>query len=210
MDSLLRETQELWSAHGPKKPLFSSKLPEKDAHDDAQVPAKDKRALLYKGQVVWAMFARAFFPAYVPGRNTHYGSVVYSVTPHAPYSVFEMVYRLSELRDGSSLPPHGTEEIAAALNDDESNFSRLRLPSTLGAQGEWYFANVCIHRSRLPLGYLHDRLVPILIAPAETEWCCILPLRYWAPKLKDLWGSGPPAHPPSRFTDMMQTHGVEP
>src|SRR6185369_2936500 len=106
--------------------------------------------------------------------------------------------------------PSGCEKVAAAIRDDRSNFARIRLPVELAGRGESYFGNLCIHRGRLPSGYVHDRLLPILIAPKETHWCCILPLRCWPAALKERWQSGPPAHEPSAFTAMMGLYNVKP
>lgn len=210
LEPLLTESQDRWSQLRPRRSFFSWGFPEDDAADDRLAPATDKKALLYKGEVVWGVISRAFFPAYLPGRHTHYGSVVYAVDNQAPYSVFEMAYRVNELRDGVTVPPEGTVHIAAMIRDDHSDFSRVRLPSVLGAKGDAYLANLCLHRSRLPLGYVHDRLVPLLIAPTETEWCCLLPLRAWSPKLQEIWGSGSPAYYPSAFASMMVAYNIEP
>jgi hypothetical protein len=206
----LEETSQRWALGKPRKRFFSFKALESDLDDDQQAPRDFKTKLLLNGEVVWGLIARSFFAAYVPGRNTHYGSVVYSVEKHEPDSVFELAWRVNELRKDRSIPPKGTEAIANAMRDDTSGFARLRLPVELDAFGESYLANLCIHRTRLPGGYLHDRLLPILIAPKQTEWCCILPLRFWSPGFKEVWLSGPPAYEPSQFSYMFAQYKIQP
>ena len=209
-EPLLRDVRDLWEKSRPRQRLLSFGLPEPDARDDKITPRGAKKAMLYRGSVVWGLIARAFFPSYLPGRNTHYGSVVYALDSHEPDSVFELAWRVNQLRENNSPPPVGTEQIASAIRDDRSSFRRLRLPVELEAYGEAYLSNLCIHRSRLPTGYVHDRLLPILVAPSETEYCCILPLRFWTAMLKQIWSSGPPAYEPSVFTEMLAVYKVQP
>ena len=210
LPSLLADTHSLWKTVRPRKGFFSFLAPEPDAKDDEVTPAAAKKTLLYEGHVVWGLISRAFFPAYIPGRHTHYGSVVYALDPHEPDSIFELAWSVNELRAQNVAPPPGTERIAAAIRDDQSNFARILLPVEVGAHGTSYFANLCIHRTRLPLGYIHDRLLTILVAPGKTEWCCILPLRAWPPELKKIWSSGPPAYEPSAFAGMLAMYKIEP
>jgi hypothetical protein len=210
MNSCLSETQSLWNTGKPKRSFIALFYPENDSWRDLRLPRRDTLTLHYEGQVVWGFVTRAFFPAYIPGSRTHYGSVVYSIDPHEPDSVFELAWQVNRLREYGVSPPPNTQTIAAAINDDRSNFSRLKLPVELGAHGDSYFANICIHRTRLPSGYLHDRFLPILVAPQRSEWCCILPLRFWSPALKEAWLTGPPAYVPAQFAAMISRYKVKP
>ncbi|MEI9895253.1 MAG: hypothetical protein WDN28_15520 [Chthoniobacter sp.] len=97
-----------------------------------------------------------------------------------------------------------------AMRDDQSSFTRLRIPVEAGAHGEAYLANLCIHRTRLPAGYLHSRLLPVLVAPPRTSYCCILPLRFWAPALTELWSSGPPVRPAFAYAALLERFKIEP
>ena len=210
MDGTLEALRALWESGRPRKRLFSFGFPEPDARLDQMTPAAAKRILLYQGQVVLGHVARAFFPAYIPGRNTHYGSVVYSTDSVPVDSIFALAWRVNELRKDKAPPPAGTEKVASAIRDDRSQFARLMLPPSVGGLERCFFANVCIHRSRLPLGYLHDRLVPLLIAPAKTEWCTLLPIRFWPDSLRANWSSGPPAYEPEPFKAQCSLYGIQP
>lgn len=206
----LEELRARWQSGCPRKRLFSFGFPESDALLDRMTPAVAKRILLYEGQVVLGHVARAFFPAYIPGKHTHYGSIVYSTDPVPVDSLFALAWRVNELRKDKAPPPAGTERIASAIRDDRSQFARLLLPPSIGGLERCFLANVCIHRSRLPLGYLHDRLVPLLIAPAKTEWCTLLPIRFWPDTLKGTWVSGPPVYDPGPFKARCAIHGIQP
>jgi hypothetical protein len=207
---LFDETAQLWKEGKPRRRLFSFGPPESDLRHDQQTPPKAKATLLYHGRVVWGLIARAFFAAYLPGRNTFYGSVVYSLDAYEPDSIFELAWRVNELRKNNAPPPKGTETIARAIRDDSSDFARLRLPTEVDAYGSSYLANLCIQRTRLPKGYLHERLLPILVSPEETEWCCILPLRFWSPKLKEIWLTGSPAYEPAEYAQMLPHYKIQP
>jgi hypothetical protein len=210
MQTLLEDVRGLWETARPRKGLLSFGVPEADAKDDEVTPASAKKALLYHGRIVWGLISRAFFPAYIPGKNTHYGSVVYALDAHEPDSIFELACSVNELRADHAPPPPGTERVAEAIRDDRSSFTRILLPVEVGAHGTSYFANLCLHRTRLPLGYIHDRLLPLLVAPEETEWCCILPLRGWPQSLKGIWSSEAPVYSPRAFDGMLRAYSIEP
>jgi hypothetical protein len=210
MEHLLAEARDLWDAGKPRKPFFSRAFPEVDSRQDEMATAAAKRILGYEGKVVWGHFARAFIPAYIAGTQTHYGSVVYSTDATPRDSIFDLAAKVNQLRDGKSEIPKGTEQLARAINDDRSQFTRLTLPPALGVTGNCFLANLCIHRSRLPLGYIHDRLVPLLIAPEKTEWCSILPLRFWPDTLQAHWTSGPPAGDQARYRAMCAAYNTQP
>ena len=96
----------LWEQGRPRKRLFSfAAHSEPDSNQDQMIPAEARRILLYKGNVVMGHFARAFFPAYIPGKITHYGSVVYASDPVPVDSLFELAWRVNELRKDNSPPP---------------------------------------------------------------------------------------------------------
>jgi len=213
MQSLLASTRELWKVQRPKQwLLFRSLQPlrEKDAPRDRLALQHAKESLLYRGYVVWGCITRAYFPAYIPGKHTHYGSVVYTLVERDPSPVFQLAQAVNRLREDRSPAPAGTEKVAAAIRDDHSTFVRLKLPAEIGADPRSYLGNICIHRTRLPSGYLHDRLLPILVIPEETDWCCILPLRGWPPRLREIWLSGPPAYQPDAFDRMLKDHKIRP
>jgi len=209
LDSILHSVRALWERSKPRRTWFSFGPPERDLRDDEMNAMSAKQALLYRGRLVWGHFARAYFPAYVPGRRTHYGSVVYSEDEPPQDSIFHVAWRVNLLRERQAIPA-GAEAAAAAIRNDRSSFNRMKLPPSVGVDGRCYFANICIHRTRLPLGYLHDRCVPILIAPADTEACCIVPLRFWTRELREVWSGGPPAYDPELFRTRLTQHNIEP
>jgi hypothetical protein len=210
LDDLCSETEQLWIAGRPQRPRFSWGLPEKDLSHDQITPRRDLTTLAYDGRVVLGHFARAFFPAYIPGMNTHYGSVVYCADPHASGGLFDLAWRVNQLRKDALPPPPGTEQVAFAIRDDQSDFARIEMPLALGVGSGRYFANICILRSRLPSGYLHSRLVPILICPEQTQWCCLLPLRFWSPRFSGIWASGDPAYPAATYLPHCRRLNIQP
>ncbi|MEI9895254.1 MAG: hypothetical protein WDN28_15525 [Chthoniobacter sp.] len=87
LPTLLAETRKIWEQSRPRKTWFSRFGLERDARQDAGTPIAAQAVLQDEGRVVWAHVARAFFPAYMPGRHTHYGSVVYAwkITSPIPF-----------------------------------------------------------------------------------------------------------------------------
>ena len=207
-DEFLRQTRQLWNDGRPRRRLFDFGLPENDSGADEVTPRRDLKRLAYEGTVVFGHFTRAYFPAYISGTNTHYGSVVYSSDPDGKADLFDLAWRINVLREGR--PPKGTEKVAAAIQNDRSQFARLELPAELGAPAGCYFANLCIHRTRLPLGYIHSRLVPLLIARKKTSWCCLLPLRFWSPEMRLVWESGAPLYNQAAFEDQCRRAKIIP
>lgn len=210
MKAMLAGVRALWEREKNRKGFLSFSNPDKDVKNDSATSASANNALLRNGRVVWAWIARAFFPSYMPGVNTHYGSVVYAMDENEPDSLPELWEAVNRLRDPNVVPPKGCEKLAIGMRTDRNCTARLLLPPELGALGESYFADMCILRTRLPGGYLHRRLVPILAASRDTEACCILPLRGWTPEFKQLWLSGPPAFDPRQFSGMLQKYKVTP
>lgn len=207
---LLAECQQRWASGRPKRKWWSFRDPEADLSQDRRSPRADRLLLSYDGHVTLGHFARAFFPAYIPGDQTHYGSVVYASDPTSCDEVFDLAWRVNELRRDHSRPPAGTEIVAQAIRDDTSDFARIEMPSALGVGTGRYFANICIHRSRLPLRYLHSRLVPILIHHSATPWCSLLPLRFWSPQMIEIWESGSPAYPAEEYAAHCRKFGIRP
>jgi hypothetical protein len=199
-----------WESGRPQKRFFLSVPSESDSAADQLTPPKDQRLLLQEGYVVMGHFARAFFPAFIPGKMTHYGSVVYCLDPAPVEKLFELAWRVNLLRKDNSPPPAGTETVATAIRDDRSQFVRLRLPPQVSTVEQSFFANICIQRTRLPFGYIHDRLVPLLVAPQKTEWCMLLPIRFWDDGFKEAWCSGPPANDQKLFHTRCQLHRITP
>lgn len=185
-------------------------FPEFDLWADHVTPWDDRMMLAHEGTVVLGHFVRAFFPAYIPGRRAHYGSVVYGKDPAMCTEVFDLAWRVNELRQNHRPPPQGTEIVASSIRNDQSSFPRIELPPALGVEKGRFVANLCIHRSRLPLGYIHSRLVPLLICPDKTHWSCLLPRRFWSPRMVEVWKSGPPVYPREAFAAQCRYMRVKP
>lgn len=202
LELLLSKLNESWDLSNSDRP------PMKDSRNDTMTPRSDKKKLLLHGKVVWGVVTRAFKPAYIPGKHTFYGSVAYSLDSlDCP---FELAWKVNQLREYYPTIPKGAEKVAKSIQNDLSNFARMKLPKELDITGESYFANICIHRERLPLNYIHNRLLPVLVAPDKTKWCCILPLEYWDEEFKQIWTSGPPIYLPEEVTDILVEYDVKP
>lgn len=161
--------------------------------ESSEVGSTGRWRVLRQGRIVWGVFARAFWPIYTRGENNHYGTVLCGLQPPAldrGVFLFELGQTLRNLREnGGEKPEH--REFFQAVRDDFDSTSRLMVPGDLAASREIYFQAIYIHREKLPAGYLHHRLVPIIIH--ETiPYASILPLRFWGDEFSDIWKSGSP------------------
>jgi Fe-S cluster assembly iron-binding protein IscA len=177
---------------GPLSWLGSRSKPlEMNPHDDVPESVLNHyEELLTSGQVVWGHTVMANREMYSPGRLDRPGNVVYSPEryfdnrPHRLADVADAVgalkYTLPDVPD--------LAEVAETISDEYNAVKRQWLPDQLTDGREVYLAWIILHRSRLPSGFLSDRLLPLLIHPEKTWANMILPIPYWAPSLVDEWG----------------------
>jgi hypothetical protein len=147
------------------------------------------------GRAVWGVFVRAFWPIYMGGKRGHHGSVVASFDPFFEDSpgLFEISEDLRRLRESSN-EPKSVEKFARILRNDYRAPARVTVPKELTTGRKVFFQSVFIPRSRLPGGYLHHRLVPI-VASRIVSAAQILPLKFWPPEFQRIWQLGEPLLP---------------
>lgn len=186
MGDCLKEARALFA----KRPLVC--LPDADLLKDNTRSLFTKMIVLNRGRLVWGCFARAFWPAYVPGARNHYGTVLLSFDPSFEDSpgLFRLSKELRELRN-SDAEPVGFGRFCRIIRDDHHGPNRVRVPAQLTGGKIVYYQSICIQRKRLPIGYLHHRLVPVLALPT-IRYCMILPLRFWSARLREIWQFGEP------------------
>jgi Fe-S cluster assembly iron-binding protein IscA len=162
-----------------------------DPRDD--VPASVRphyEQLLREGEVVWGHVVMANRALYEPGDRDHPGNVVYSPKAHFdehPEDLTAIAHAVYALKDTAPDDP-ALAEVAATISDDYNGVEKQRLPKALTGGRVVYLAWTIFHRSRLPKGYLADRLVPLLICPKQTPANMVLPLPYWPRELAEQWG----------------------
>lgn len=145
------------------------------------------------GRVVWGVFARAYWPLYGPGVNDHHATVILSFDRFFDDSpgLFEIAEDLRRLRELGG-ETRRQRKFAAALRDDFRSRPKVRVPRELAGGRRVYFQSVYVPRSRLPGGYLHHRLVPVVAQPLSS-YAAILPLAQWPESFREKWLVGEPA-----------------
>lgn len=88
-------------------------------------------------------------------------------------------------------PLDGIEGYAAVIRDDYSKPSRIPVPIPIAAKDGVYLQSIKIPRKILPCGYLHHRLVPIVVGD-RLPYASIIPHRYWGEEFRALWCSEDP------------------
>jgi hypothetical protein len=149
-----------------------------------------KLAVYNFGHVVWGLFARAFWPIYMTGRNNHYGTVILSFDRYFDDSpaLFEITEDLRKLREAGGEPGH-LKAFARQIRNDWESSNRIRIPKELSGGRDVFFQSIYIPRTRLPGGYLHNRLVPVFALPASS-YACIVPLKFWPADFMRKWSEG--------------------
>jgi hypothetical protein len=153
-----------------------------------------KRCFVAKfGVITWGVFTRAFWPIYQPGISPRfYGSVIFSSSPEdedAP-SLFEIAQEVRMARD-YDLPVEGIEEFLSIIRDDYSMAMRVPVPEALAMSPGYHLQSIGIERHKLPQGYLHHRLVPIL-THSRIPYATLVDCKYWSPEFTAIWRSGDP------------------
>ncbi|HEV2695650.1 MAG TPA: hypothetical protein VG347_22350 [Verrucomicrobiae bacterium] len=170
------------------------RMPEPSCWQDVVMPDRTAKFLLYNfGQIVWGVFARAFWPIYTPGKNNHYGSVVFGFDPFFKDTpaLFEMTEDLRTLRENGGEPKHLKKFASQIRNDSFPTPNRVRIPPELAGERKAYFQSIYIPRPSLPGGYLHSRLVPIIVHPM-CSYAILMPVKFWPEKFKAKWLEGKP------------------
>jgi hypothetical protein len=146
------------------------------------------------GHLTWGVFTRAFWPIYRPGITPRfYGSVVFSfgTQDEDSPSLFEVAQEIRTLRDDDEDPLEGVEDFARIIRDDYSAEARVPVPGILAMRNGCHLQSIGIERHKLPCGYLHHRLVPIITHPA-IPYATLVHHRYWSPDFTTTWLSGHP------------------
>lgn len=145
------------------------------------------------GLLTWGVFTRAFWAIYQKGTSPlFFGSVIVSGArddEDAP-SLFEVAEQVRVIRD-CDVPTDGIEDFADVIRDDYSMPMRVAVPESVAMQGGYFLQSIGIPRRKLPHGYLHHRLVPIVTHP-RIPYATILDCRFWNEDFKRIWRSGNP------------------
>lgn len=142
------------------------------------------------GVVTWGVFTRAFWPIYQKGTSPlFFGSLIISCVPEdedAP-SLFEVAEEVRQVRD-YDVPVDGIEEFAEVIRDDYSKPMRVAVPERIAMRSGFFLQSIGIERRKLPDGYLHHRLVPVITHP-RYSYASIIHQRFWGEEFTAIWRS---------------------
>ncbi len=145
------------------------------------------------GRVTWAVFARAYWAIYQPGRSPgFYGSVIVSNDPvddDGPvlFEIAEYTRRVSEY----NVPLTGIEDFARVIRDDYELPPVMEVPESIAQKKGVFLQTILMERAKLPGGYLHHRLIPV-VAAAGSGFVSPVPHRYWGDEFRACWSGGDP------------------
>lgn len=143
------------------------------------------------GRVTWAVFARAYWAIYQRGVSPgFYGSVLVSDDPSdesspALFEISEYSRRVREF----DVPLDGIKEYAHVIRNDDSPNDRIEVPVALAMKPGVWLHTILVERAKLPLGYLHHRLVPVVYVRG-SPFVSIIHHRYWGAEFRALWSAG--------------------
>jgi hypothetical protein len=145
------------------------------------------------GHVTWAVFTRAYWAIYQPGgSHPFYGSVLVSgdggdeSTP-ALFEIAEYSRRVKEF----DVPLEGIEEYARVIRNDDAISGTIDVPAEIAMKPGVLLQDVVIERQKLPCGYLHHRLVPVVFLRG-SQFVSIVHHRYWGDEFRTRWCAGDP------------------
>jgi hypothetical protein len=165
-----------------------------DLHPDCREVTPFQQWYVTKfGVLTWGVFARAFWSIYQKGSwPLFFGSVIWSRAEEdedAP-SLFEIAEQVRIVRD-FDVPTEGIEEFVATIRDDYEMTQRIPVPESVAMREGYFLQSIGIPRRKLPDGYLHHRLVPIVTHP-KIPYATILDCRFWTEDFTTIWRSGDP------------------
>jgi hypothetical protein len=161
-----------------------------NARDPEGDKIKSRWLAINYGVVVWGYFVRAFWPCYMPGRNNHYGSVILSFDPFYENSdnLSDLAGKVRALRQPVEVPRSMAKFVGVLRNDHDST-PRIAVPGEVSGGRNVEFQSILMQRNRLPLAYLHNRVVPVIAHPF-AQYAMILPYIFWSDNFKSRWQTG--------------------
>lgn len=148
----------------------------------------DQNLLYTHGEVVWGYLVSFNSSLLKKGKFDHPGSIVYSFNkeiatdPRILVSIANKILKLD--KDNPNLE---LQTFAKELKDFSRPEIKKVIPKTLSGEIEVNYSNLMIIRKHLPGKTVKGLLVPVLVAPDYTNFCMILPSKYWSKELVLYW-----------------------
>ena len=158
-----------------------------------------ERHLFNRGRPVWGSVVKANRALYLPGKIDLWGCAVFSFDPYFDGHTDELEAiraAVSGVR-GSAPQDPVMSEFAKMVSEDYASFPRSLVPQSLSHGREVWYQEICIVRSRLPVAYLVDRLLPIIADANASAGIMVPPINCWADELVEEWKAKAASRPPA-------------
>jgi hypothetical protein len=149
-----------------------------------------QRSLIEHGRVVWGRIVQADRRLYHSANQDPYPALAIpcpnEAHPATPALLDRIAARLVAAKLGRLDHPSALN-LAELLVEDHARRLRLPLPPSLGEDHQVFGTTVMVHPQQLPVPFLVDGLVPLLVATATTRAAMILPARFWSESMEEVW-----------------------
>ena len=149
------------------------------------------------GRAAWAAMVMANNALFVPGRRDSAAAIVYSFDPFfdSDPAVLEKAAAAVGRLKNTRPPDPVLAKVAAEVTDEASREHDLVLPPRLTFGRTVRYDTLHVQRARLPVGYLVDGLLPVVIWEQLPTQVVLMPLEAWPKSIVETWQSEARANP---------------
>lgn len=147
------------------------------------------RLLEKQGQVVWGAVVQANGMAYSPGENDLAANVVFSTDEYYDDRPIELMRIAAAVWYLKNKHPRDVNfaRVASIVTNETNMVARHPLPDAITSGRCVYLTSTLLMRRRLPGGILTGPILPLVVAPEQTEANMLLPLQCWPDVLREHW-----------------------
>jgi len=148
---------------------------------------RDRNKILQHGRIVWGHIVQAnmnlfyLLPGDAPATAIYSLDSRFDEDPQPLKEIAKKIYELKgKTQDNSSLV-----NISNFITNEMARPSKEVVPSVLAGDTQYLLTTIMVMRKHMPFGFLSARLLPLVVAPGQSEWSFVLPARYWPTALID-------------------------
>lgn len=168
-----------------KKPLWMRRS--KDTRFDV---IYDEQDLLFKeGNLALAYLVQANSLLFKQGIVNCPADIIFSEDPYFddnPEMLEQLASELYELKE-SEVEDLELMQFSEVITDEMTAIYNTPLPLKMTNHKLVYYTSIMVHRKHLPTDYIKTGWFPVLTNPDKTKASIILPYKYWAPGMVNIW-----------------------
>ncbi len=150
---------------------------------------KDQAKLFKNGTIVWGHLVQANVDLFKSGYDSLPAGIVFSLDPYFENNLEHLEKIAGHLFSlkGKEINDESLRYFSEVITNEQARPLNIAVPQTITDGREVYMTVIMVHRKHLPVRYLTLSWFPVLVNPRLTKGAIILPSKYWAPELIELW-----------------------